>query len=61
MINMVVVCGSGAKFHEAYLSRTEKWRTMCGTGHNTETAMLFEDAVNGGWKPCLRCYPEEES
>jgi hypothetical protein len=52
----VVVCGSGAKFHEGVQTRTGTWRAECGTGWGTETVMLYDDAVNRGWLPCLRCY-----
>ena len=55
----VIVCGHrGEKFHEAYQSRTGKWRTMCGTGFDVERLMARWQAIEEGYTPCLRCWEE---
>ena len=56
--DFVIVCGSGARFHEAFQSRTGRWRTVCGTGFDTETLMTRWQAVEQGWTPCRRCWED---
>lgn len=61
---IVVVIGSGEKFHAAFCvaypgGTHGPWHTVCGTGFGRETTMTAIAAWKAGWRPCERCFGEE--
>lgn len=55
--DMVVVLGSGERFHDAYQDEPGgPWHAACGNGYGDETWMPAWQAMLTGWTPCKRCF-----